>query len=473
MRFRTVAAVAVSVAVVAAVLPAYASTTPGGPMLGLPGRYDYSDQGVRDVAANTETHWWCGDVAGHTTDTILEQQYRVSTWTTVVPERTAFQETPGAWDSLYTCNPSNAVRGSFSNVLGDGVTYTWAIYYVGTTSGSDNQIGAAFSTDGLNWHKYASPVIPWTQTGHSWYGYGQPSVQDVGGTVTMMYEESSPGTIHHEATSTDGVHFTDVGVLSTTGLPGAFQTWGSAAYDPQDGRWYAAFNDGWRPPGTTGGTQENGDYGFTLYATTDPLAGAWTELDTVDEAMTGYAENFMAGMLREPDGTLSAAFLPGIKLLPSTAAPRPAYNSTHTQLGQNGFFNNWDIAWHLWTPGSPLRKLVRVHHGSQHDTTIGWYDASYYTPEAFNLGGLYEAPAGDATVPLYLCKAFSTDWIPTGDAGCLGQYKVGLLGYAYATAAPGRIALYRCTVPQVGDMVSLDPNCEGQQVDGLLGYSQG
>jgi len=450
-----------------------ASTAAGGPMLGTAGRYDYSDQGVRDPAADTETHWWCGDTAGHTTDTILEQQYRVSTWTVTTPEQAALQETPGAWDSLYTCNPSNAVRGSFPDVLGDGVTYTWVIYYVGTTSGADNQIGAAFSTDGLTWHKYPAPAIPWTNTGHGWYGYGQPSVQDVGGTLTLMYEESSPGAVHHEAASTDGVHWTDIGTLSTAGLPSPTPYWGSAAYDPQDGRWYAAYNDGWRPSATTGGLQENGDYGFTLYATADPLSGTWTELDTVDEAATGYAENFMAGMLRDPDGTLSSAFLPSIKLLPSTAWPRPAYNATHAQLAAAGQFNQWQIAWHLWTPGSPLRKLTRVRHGSQHDTATGWYDASYYTPETVNLGSVYEAPTGDATVPLYLCKAFTTDWIPTTDPGCYGQYRVGLLGYLYASAGAGRIALYRCTVAQVGDFVSLDPGCESQQPDGLLGYSQG
>jgi hypothetical protein len=471
---RARAAAVLALAAVALLLgPAAASTTLGGPMLGTAGRYDYSDQGVRDSAADTETHWWCGDTAAHPTDTILEQQYKVSTWTVTAPERTALQETPGAWDSLYTCNPSNAVRGSFPNVLGDGVTYTWAIYYVGSTSGSDNQIGAAFSLDGLTWHKYTQPVVPWTNTGHSWYGFGQPSVQDVGGALTMMYEESSPGAVHHEATSIDGVHWSDVGVLSTAGLPSPTPWWGSAAYDPQDGRWYAAYGDGWRPPATTGGVRENADGGFTLYATADPLAGTWTELDTVDTALTGYETNFLAGMLRDPDGTLSSAFLPSIKLLPSTAYPRPAYNASHAQLAAAGQFNSWDIAWHLWTPGSALRPLLRVHHGSQHDTTTGWYDSSYYTPEAFNLGGLYEAPTGDATVPLYLCKAFTTDYIPTTDPSCLGQYKSGLLGYLYASPGPGRIALYRCTVPEIGDMISLDPGCEHQQVHGLLGYSQG
>jgi hypothetical protein len=268
------------------------------------------------------------------------------------------------------------------------------------------------------------------------------------------------------------VHWSDVGALSTAGLPSPAPNWGSAAYDPQDGRWYATFGSGWRSAASTGGVQEQGDGGFTLYAVTDPLTGTWVQLDTIDTALTGYETNFLAGMLRSPDGTLSATLLPSIKLLVSTANPRPAYNATHVQLGQDAAFNNWDIVWHLWTPGAVLRPLLRVHHSAQHDVAVGWYD-SYYAPEAFNLGSLYEAPSGAATTPLFLCKAFSTDWIPTTDPSCFGQLKVGILGYMYSSPGPGRIALYRCTVPEVGDMVSLDPACEGQQADGLLGYSQG
>jgi len=107
-----------------------------------------------------------------------------------------------------------------------------------------------------------------------------------------------------------------------------------------------------------------------------------------------------------------------------------------------------------------------------HDTTTGWLDTAHFHLDNVNLGKLAEAPSGDASVPLYSCKAFSYDYIPTTDPNCLGQNKIGLLGYMYATPAVDRIAIYRCTVSQVGDFVSADPNCEGSLKDGLLGYSQ-
>lgn len=483
LRRALLAASSAALLLLAAVSPARASVVPGGPLAGLDGYYDYSATGpVRDTAADTETYWWCGDMPGHTVDTILEQQYKVSTWTLTVPERTALGEGPaGAWDDRFVCNPSNAIRGTFANPLGDGVTYTWALYYVGYSNTTGiNQIGVAFSLDALTWHRYPQPVEAYPNPACGCYGYGQPNAQYAGGTVTLYYEESTPSAVHHVATSTDGVHFTGDRTITYAGLLGAWHTspasppfWGSIAYDPQGGQWYAAFNDGWRPPATTGGNMERGDPGCTLAATGDLANGPWTILATIDTVLTGYEENFMCGMLRDPDGTLSSAFLPGVKVLASSTYPRPAYNASEGDLGLNGAFNNWQIDWHEWLPGNVWHPLQRVDYAPAHqEVTTGWWDSSVYHATGINLGKLAEQPTGDATFPLFSCKLGYTDYFVAKQADCYGQYKLGLEGYAYTAPAADRLPLYRCEVPNIGDFVSTDPGCEGQVFKELLGYSQ-
>jgi len=75
-------------------------------------------------SGQTQDFWWCGDVSGHTTDTILHEQVNFTGGGHVtVPEQAVLEETAGSWDSVYTCN-SDVVEGSFTNPLGNGATYT-------------------------------------------------------------------------------------------------------------------------------------------------------------------------------------------------------------------------------------------------------------------------------------------------------------------------------------------------------------
>ena len=511
-RWAVPAALTAALALSGVSAPARASTVVGGPFLGASGFYDYSDSGIRDTAAGTETHWWCGDTQTHQTDTILRQQYRLSDWSVISPEQPVLQEGPaGAWDSQYTCNPS-VVQGSFVNPLGDGVTYTFAMYYVGTTSGSDNSIGAAFSNDGITWHKYPTPVLQFGDTGHGYYGYAQPNATIIDGRVMLLFEDSDapgapgPGPVHTSArnaaparpqirhvlgaapvaavtthwyalANSDGVTFASPAYITAAGLPSPTPSWGGAAYDPADGRWYAAFNALNRDPSTTGGVAENGQPGIILYATSDLLAGTWTELDTIDTVMTGSEANFIAGLLRDPGGDLSGAFLPGVRVDVSQSWPRPAYNAFGAALGNSGAFNQWQIAWHQWSPGQPWRALQRVDYaGGHHEVTTGWWDTSVYHLENINLGKLAEAPTGTATQPVYLCKAAATDYADTLRGDCNGWYQAGLLGYLSPTPGPGLIPIYSC-ISGAGHFVSPQATCEGTSVDplepaGLLGYSQ-
>lgn len=232
-------AVLASLALVLTVAPARASTTVGGPFLGTSGLYDYSDSGIRDTAAGTETHWWCGDTAGHTTDTILREQYRLSDWSVTSPEQPVLQEgAAGSWDAQYTCNPT-VVQGQFTNPFGDGVTYGYAMYYVGTanTSGQDNSIGAAFSQDGVSWRKYG-PVLTFTDTGHGYYGYAQPNAAIVGGRVELLFEDS-------DAPASPGPGPVHVRNRSRTAVPSRAQTRHALGTDPVPAvttHWYALAN---------------------------------------------------------------------------------------------------------------------------------------------------------------------------------------------------------------------------------------
>lgn len=489
------------VLLVLAAAPVGASTTVGGPFLGAVGYYDYSDSGIRDVAAGTETHWWCGDTPSHQTDTILQQQYRLSDGAVTIPERQVLAEGGvGAWDSALVCNPS-VVRGLFVDPLGDGLDYSYAMYYVGTAGAHDNSIGAAFSNDGATWVKYPDPVLQFTDTGRGYYGYGQPNASIVDGRVMLVFESSDapakplpgpvpngtpsptptatpgnppPATTHwYTFANPDGVTFAGPALITSAGLPSPTPSWGGAAYDPGDGRWYATFNQGVRPSTSTGGVVENGQPGVTLYATGSLDTGTWTQLDTVDTVITGSEANFIAGILRDPDGTVSSAFLPSVRLDVSQSWPRPAYNASGAQLGDSGQFNQWQIAWHEWAPGQPWRTLQRVDYaGGHHEVTTGWWDSSVYHLENANLGELAEAPTGSASVPLFSCKLGPVNYFVSPDPGCEGQYRLGLEGYAYATPAAGRLPLYRCDVPGRDHFVSADPLCEGQVTEMLLGYSQ-
>jgi hypothetical protein len=228
-------------------------------MIGRLNKYDYSPSVIQ--SGNVKQFWWCGDATNPSnpsqdTDAILYESMDLVTGKNIGP-LTVMAETANAWDSVYTCNPK-VIGGTFNNPLGDGQTYTYAMYYVGTSDGATNNIGVAFSNDGITWKKYPQPVI--RTTSPTGYGVGQPALYntDHKSGITMFYEDSNP-TIHHvEATSNDGVHFTMRGTLTTNGLdPDCSEpSWGDMAYDGETGYWYAVFNRPLRDPSTTGGLVE-------------------------------------------------------------------------------------------------------------------------------------------------------------------------------------------------------------------------
>src|ERR1700677_25053 len=140
---------------------------PAGSVAGRDGIYDYSPSAIQ--TGNVVQIWWCGsdDNASDRTqisDSIEYESINLTNKSRYGPVP-VLGETQYAWDSVYTCNPK-VIGGSFANPLGDGRTYSYALYYVATDSlqGENNSIGVAFSNDGIHFKKYPKPIIsPETQ----------------------------------------------------------------------------------------------------------------------------------------------------------------------------------------------------------------------------------------------------------------------------------------------------------------------
>jgi len=457
------------------------STSPSLPRgaIGNIGRYNYSPSVIE--AGNIRQFWWCSQGMNpsdnsQNTDAIYYESVDMATHDSYGPVL-VLAETPGAWDSAFTCNPK-VIGGSFPDPLGDGQTYQYAMYYVGTASkfGNDASIGVAFSNDGILWKKYPQPVIQ--SSSPNGYGAGQPALYnaDHKAAISMFYEDSNP-TLHHvAAVSNDGLHFKVQGTLTASGLdpddPEAI--WGDMSYDSKADEWYAVFNRPLRPPATTGGVGERGQYGIELYKIPQYalFSGAtpWQQLSILDTNLTGFESNFIAGFVRDLYGNINVASYPTIQMYTSVSYPRPGWEATPAEAGTSALPGYWILMPMAWTPrvGAEL-PLNRYFNGQVHEITTGWVDDGFRLQEV--LGHLYTVPTQGAKVPFYSCKAGQKDYFVSLDIACEGQRALGKDGYAYSQPSSGLnlVALYRCFTGQ-DHFVSKDPKCEGKSTEKLLGY---
>ena len=451
------------------------------------GQYNYSPSVIQN--GNTRQIWWCSKGVNPSdksldTDAIYYESINMSTLDSHGPEL-VLNVTPGAWDSAYTCNPK-VIGGVFQNPLGDGQTYSYAMYYVGTAapSGIGNSIGVAFSNDGLLWKKYPHPVIPLDSI--TTYGVGQPSLYnaDHKAAIYMFYEDNTPSLHHVSAVSSDGLHFTMRGTLTSNGLdpddPEA--SWGDMAFDSMAGEWYAVFNRPYRRPiSTTGGIAEYGQYGIELYKIPQDalLTGSspWQQLAIVDTNATGFESNFIAGFVRDSYGNLNLASYPTIQMYTSVSYPQPSWQATPVEAALSALPGSWILMPMEWVPSvDPEVALNRYFNGSVYEVTTGWISPVGGFQLQQLLGHLYAQPLHGATVPFYSCKRGQKDYFVSLDLGCEGQRILGKEGYGYSqpVSGPNLVALYRCSdgqVPFQDHFVSKDPRCEGKTTEGLLGYS--
>jgi hypothetical protein len=470
---------------------------PAGAFLGRAGTYNYSPSAIQ--TGNLQQFWWCGaaqnpQFPSQTSDTIQYVELNLSTQKMSAP-KTVLAETPGSWDSVYTCN-AKVIRGSFSNPLGDSQNYSYAMYYVGTAShlGIINSIGVAFSNDGIRWKKYPRPVISAsTQTN---YGVAEPAPynSDKRSGIWLFYEDANglPINQHAMAVSTDGIHFTVVGKLTTNGLPpvtssGELASWGDIAHDPTSGYWYAVFDGPFRAYDFSSGYSyptfegpspitEPGNLGVTLYRIKDNslLTGAtsWEMLKSFDTNLTGFESNFLAGLLKDSYGNVNVGSYPTIQLFPSISDPAPNWNASTEQAYQLGQPRYWNIGNVEWDPSHPLMALNRYVNKITHEVTTGWIDPNGGFALESTLAHLYENPQQGANLAFYGCKSGNTDYFVSTDSICGGQHYLGLDGYGYSQPQAGLdlVPLFSCDTGH-DHFVSHDAECEGQGVGQLLGYA--
>ena len=472
---------------------------PPGAFLGRVGKYNYSPSAIQ--VGKLQQFWWCGvgqnpNLPSQTSDTIQYVQIDLSTNEVSAPI-TVLGETPGGWDSHYTCNPK-VIRGTFSNPLGDGQNYSYAMYYVGTASptGIVNSIGVAFSNDGIHWKKYPEPVI--SASTDVYYGVAQPVVynSDHKAGIWLFYEDanSPPLGQHVKTVSTDGIHFTTVGELTRNGLPAgantgdmSYDSWGDMAYDPGSGYWYAAFDGPFRAFSsgfeswytTFNGPfsqSEPGNLGVTLYRIKDSslLTGAtpWEMLKSFDTNLTGFESNFLAGLLRDQYGNVNVGTYPAIELFPSISVPVPKWDASAESALESSQPQYWNIGKVEWVPGNPLMPLNRYANKTTHEVSTGWIDPNGGFTLESTLGHLYESSQQGASLAFYGCKDGSTDYFVSTDSTCGGKRFLGLDGFGYSAPQMGvaLVPLYSCSTGH-DHFVSHDPNCEGQGSGQLLGYA--
>lgn len=461
-----------------------ADETPSGAVVGRANAYDYSPSIIQ--IGHVQQFWWCGEGLNpadpsHNTDVILYESINLDSGQKIGPQ-IVLAETPGAWDSAYTCNPQ-VVKGTFTNPLGDGFTYTYALYYEATAEveGHDNSIGVAFSNDGVLWKKYPQPIIQTTY--QHIYGPAQPAAYNSDGkqAVWVFYEDDEPPLApdtHLQAVSTDGVHFTSIGALTTNGLsiPSNLASWGNLAYNPADHFWYASFNLPTRSLATTGNVEERGSYGFEVYRIpqNDLLVGktGWQQLKTIDTNLTGYETLFDAGFDRDPYGNLYQEGSNTLRIFPSFANVRIAWNASPAGATTQADVTTWDIGVYSWSlDESPLYQLKRYKNSTAHEVTTGWVDPNGSFSLERTIGNVYQYPQMGATRALYGCKNGQVDSFLSLDVDCEGQRRIGINGYLYAHSVSGLALspLYRCLAGN-DHFASSDPLCEGSKTEQLLGY---
>jgi hypothetical protein len=454
--------------------------TPRGAVVGRENTYNYSPSVIQ--SGDVQQFWWCGSGKNPYRRSQLTDNIWYESINTVTQQKygpvVVLAEGQGTWDAAYTCNP-HVIRGRFVNPLGDGQTYRYEMFYVGSVTNIANSVGVAFSNDGVNWSKYSDPIIP--STSAFGYGVGQPVPYNADGNskITLFYEDNTP-TVHHvEATSDDGIHFTVQGSITNHGLElsNPAPTWGDMGYDSSGGYWYAAFDLPTRPPDTTGNVAERGQYGFQLYRIANSAlltgAGRWELVKTVDTNLTGYEANFLPSFLHDGYGNINVGSYPKLEIFASIALPQPHWDASPEDAGKAGDISNWVIAATSYDPRESTLTLSRYRNGKTYMMTTGWIDpeGKFVLDQA--LGHLYSAPRNEAVRAIYACKAGSIAYFLSLDPACNGQRILGLEGYGYGEAPVHvpTVPLYSCQSSSLGTFVSKEPACEGSGKGTLLAYA--
>lgn len=428
--------------------------------------YDYAASIIQE--GNTRHIWWCGyevyltDVIYYRTQNVTTGQYS--------PVQRVFAPTAGSglWDDQFVCDPS-VIRGQFVNP-DNQTTYSYAMYYTATevqyANVGENRIGIAFSNDGVNWVRYSgNPIISPAVYPSNTYGAGQASTYNSNGQagIWLFYTDFTPsGESLYMRTTTDGINFGPATPISTDGvLPGQNVRTGNPdiAYDYVGQQWYAVFTyayDSGNPRPLRSGGVDRERYFFGLYRmpASEFPSGTWEHLGFVSTNSTGHVTNNNPALVRDGFGNVNAT-LPNIE----------------TIFAGGTSADTWELYSATWNDASPRVELKRYYSPfvGTHWVTSGVVTSGYGFEQS--LGYLYRGRRVAGTEPLYGCRGGTTDYFLSLDAGCEGQYPLGVNGYIYSSPpSQPHYALYRCYTG-AGHFVSLASNCEGQTTESLLGYS--
>lgn len=277
--------------------------------------YDYAPAVIRD--GDIEHYWWCGVGRAPGTrrdaDVIYYRARDVATESWIAPTRMVLWPTVGDWDQVHVCDPA-VVRGRFVNP-DDGAVYTYALYYTATEDApGHNDIGVAFSNDGIIWVKYSkNPVILPQVPGTGTYGAGQPAVvnYDKQSGIHMFHTDTSvAGNRIYVRRSSDGISFgAPIQIPMLEGVRSMANS--DFAYDASTHSYIGALGLPGRP-----GDRDTHHFGLYTIPASDLLEGkgTWIELGIVNTDLTGWYLNHSPGIRRDRYGMIER-WLPKVRIV--------------------------------------------------------------------------------------------------------------------------------------------------------------
>ena len=203
------------------------------------------------------------------------------------------------------------------------------------------------------------------------------------------------------------------------------------------------------------------------------VANAWTMLTVVYDQALGeyrlYVDGVAAGEVTTPRG---GAVANELRLGSSTTPMRGAVDELRVWAGAR---TDDQIRTTLDDPAPPFApeyagQLTRFNTPEGHIVTNGPVPRSAHVE--FPLG--FPADAGtEGTRTIYSCRNNANDYFLSGDAGCEGRMRIGVIGGLYINRTDqASLPIYRCLVPNSHHFAAHDPGCEGQTTEFLLGYSR-
>ena len=295
-------AVFLHVTILAATVPAFSQVAYDGVILDRGNRWDGYPAHLYDNGRHKI--WWCSQANGWV-DAIYYSEKAGSLgpggWST--PQQVLHQsQVP--WAGVHVCDPS-VIRSSFSE---GGASYSYALYFtsLSSASGGQNEIGVAFSNNGINWTPHDTPVVSPDPSGNPGaYGAGMSGVAinpAVGKLLFHVYLDTSYSPLLRLNISYDGKNFfpsppyaTQLHAAGRQGIDGQGP---DIAFNTSDNHWYATIKN----------HDQNGIYdGETrvLRATNAfDLLGGWEVIGIFNSTVTGYPQNHNPGLGKLPQGQL-------------------------------------------------------------------------------------------------------------------------------------------------------------------------